>query len=347
MIDLGTLGGNRAGATALNDSGQVVGYSFVADNAAPHAFLWEDGVMRDLSLVDDMSSGAGVITNSGRIAGANLTDRSPQSHVFLWINGVRTDLGSTKGDRVGVVGITASNVLAWADDGEHYVSTIWQDGVRRELGGLNGWPYALARAMNSRGQVVGSSTVDDVVGMDIVHPFIWENGVMRPLRLLGEPPCDQQPAKTCGLGEARDINSRGDIVGNSSTLGQGSHGVLWTGDSIIDLGAWQAVAINESREIIGYGIDVSFYWYSGTTITLPSLGGGGTVVTDMNDRGMVVGWSLTASGEHHAFVWRRGDAALTDLGSGHAVAINARGDVLGGTWPPLGRAILWRLKDGS
>ncbi len=32
MTDLGTLGGYASGATAINDKGQVVGWSYVADN---------------------------------------------------------------------------------------------------------------------------------------------------------------------------------------------------------------------------------------------------------------------------------------------------------------------------
>jgi probable HAF family extracellular repeat protein len=57
--------------------------------------------------------------------------------------------------------------------------------------------------------------------------------------------------------------------------------------------------------------------------------------------GTVVGTSLTAEGKPHVFVWKPGESALTDLGAGVPVAINARGDVIGYTGP---RAILWRVK---
>ena len=39
MVDLGTLGGTEAAAFTVNDSGQVVGTSVLADNGA-HAFSW-------------------------------------------------------------------------------------------------------------------------------------------------------------------------------------------------------------------------------------------------------------------------------------------------------------------
>lgn len=81
MNDLGTLGGVRAGlgapessASAINASGQVVGYSII-QGTGQHGFLYSDGTMMDLnSLVD--SSGAGLvitdavgINDAGWIAG--------------------------------------------------------------------------------------------------------------------------------------------------------------------------------------------------------------------------------------------------------------------------------------
>src|ERR1700736_5767490 len=39
-VDLGTLGGSNSIATAVNDRGQVVGYSRTAGDAESHAFSW-------------------------------------------------------------------------------------------------------------------------------------------------------------------------------------------------------------------------------------------------------------------------------------------------------------------
>src|SRR5215213_3163155 len=48
ITDLGTLpGGNESGAYSINSRGQVVGTSTTASGRY-HAFLWEDGQMRDL-----------------------------------------------------------------------------------------------------------------------------------------------------------------------------------------------------------------------------------------------------------------------------------------------------------
>jgi Ca2+-binding RTX toxin-like protein len=42
MVELGTLGGTSSYAKALNDSGQVVGYSSLADSPNLHATLWQE-----------------------------------------------------------------------------------------------------------------------------------------------------------------------------------------------------------------------------------------------------------------------------------------------------------------
>src|SRR5688500_2431490 len=58
VINLGTLGDDLSGASAINSRGQVAGAAQIA-NAKPHyfwhdryshPFLWQDGVMRDLGM---------------------------------------------------------------------------------------------------------------------------------------------------------------------------------------------------------------------------------------------------------------------------------------------------------
>ena len=67
---------------------------------------------------------------------------------------------------------------------------------------------------------------------------------------------------------------------------------------------------------------------------LPTLGGDYDATgPDMNDSGVVVGWSQDwAGGLHHPMCWVNGTVGLLPLGSaamGWADAIDARGDIVG------------------
>jgi probable HAF family extracellular repeat protein len=69
-IDLGTLGGARSQAVAVDEHGQVVGWSETADGEQ-HAFLWEDGRLVDLGALAgaESSSRAVDINDRGQILG--------------------------------------------------------------------------------------------------------------------------------------------------------------------------------------------------------------------------------------------------------------------------------------
>src|SRR5437773_2647028 len=84
-IDLGTLGGATSVAAAVNDRGQVVGYSMTAANTW-HGFLWQDGRMTDLGVTS-----ARDINNRGQIVGGTVV--GTEFHAYRWQGGVVTDLG--------------------------------------------------------------------------------------------------------------------------------------------------------------------------------------------------------------------------------------------------------------
>jgi len=97
IVDLGTLGGPHSNAYAINDSGQVVGWSYVASGKM-HAFLWtlKEG-MRDLGTLGGADSVAKSINYQGQVVG-NSDNRLPRIHAFLWTvkDGMR-DLGTLGG----------------------------------------------------------------------------------------------------------------------------------------------------------------------------------------------------------------------------------------------------------
>ena len=85
---------------------------------------------------------------------------------------------------------------------------------------------------------------------------------------------------------------------------------------------------------------------------LGTLGGTVTAGADVNALSQVVGFSMTADGFLHGFIWDRG--AMTDLGtlggeSSYATAINDAGTVVGFSQVPHSRsshAFIWRKGSG-
>ena len=117
MTDLGTLGGTHSFANGLNNSGQVVGHSWLP-SGGEDAFLWSGGRMTDLGTLGGSFSTAWAINDRSLIVGSAATPSSG-AHAFLWTNGVMRDL----------------NDLIPPD---------------------SGWVLREARAINNNGQIVGT-----------------------------------------------------------------------------------------------------------------------------------------------------------------------------------------------
>jgi probable HAF family extracellular repeat protein len=92
MNDLGTLGGNRSRALAINKSGQIVGCADV-NNSTVHAFLWQNGAMADLGPSSALKSSATGINNCGVIVGTMLPAAGGPCAV-VWQSGAPTDLNT-------------------------------------------------------------------------------------------------------------------------------------------------------------------------------------------------------------------------------------------------------------
>jgi probable HAF family extracellular repeat protein len=92
MTDLGTFGGGISEAYAINDAGQVVGWSDRPD-AYWHAFVTVNGVMTDLGTLGGDRSHAYGINNAGQVVGWSDTPDGDW-HAFITVNGVMTDLNS-------------------------------------------------------------------------------------------------------------------------------------------------------------------------------------------------------------------------------------------------------------
>jgi probable HAF family extracellular repeat protein len=100
LTDLGTLGGDTSYALGINDSGEVVGYSYLADNVTRHAFSWTaSGGMVDLGTLPGGAWSQGEKINaSGEISGEALDSNGKQVPVFWSASTGFVSLGENQGD---------------------------------------------------------------------------------------------------------------------------------------------------------------------------------------------------------------------------------------------------------
>jgi probable HAF family extracellular repeat protein len=225
MRDLGTLGGNDAGAVFVNERGQVSGVSLTNTNNVD-TFFWENGKkMVDIGTLGGSATTPWAMNNRGQITGDANTTGDQTSFAFLWDKkrGLQ-NLGTLPGgghssafwmnDAGEVVGSSDSS----DGNGSLVFAVLWKNGAITNLGTVDGDLCSIAKSINSQGQIVGSSYLDCV---NETHWFLWENG---------GPAIDLQnlvpPRSGVTLTNAAFINDRGEIEGFGSLTNGDFHSIL-------------------------------------------------------------------------------------------------------------------------
>jgi probable HAF family extracellular repeat protein len=257
MTDLGTLGGLNSQGMAVNNFGQVVGYSMIQgtrirENTPFRAFLWENGKITDLGTLGGTWSFANAINDQGQIAGSANIAEDLTRHAVLWEQGKMIDLGTLGGDWSVAWDINDSGQVVGSSAVPGSVDShavLWDKGKITDLGTLGG-SYCYARAINNLGQVVGVAATP---GGEATRAFLWEEGKMVDLGTLG------------GLNSfAWGINNLGQVVGYAQTAFGDFHVFLWDRISgmkdlngqIAPGSGWElqyALSINDAGEIVGMG----------------------------------------------------------------------------------------------
>gem|GEM_PF-3243537 len=212
LVDLGTLpGGSTSVGYAINNSGQVVGYSEYLSTY--HAFLYSGGVMSHMGTLDYYLSGAFDINESGQAVGV-VMDELGHAMAFVYENGMLINLGAP----------ILSDSQAWVINNNGLVAgTAWGPGEDRswlcaggiaiDMGVLSAaFPKTYVAGINDEGKVVGSSS--NATGT-LTHAFLWTGGQLRDLNDLLVPGHDWDY-----LTAAYDINNNGQIVGYGRRNGQ-------------------------------------------------------------------------------------------------------------------------------
>jgi probable HAF family extracellular repeat protein/YVTN family beta-propeller protein len=246
VANLGTLGGLTSTATAVNASGQVVGYSETAAGET-HAFLFSGGAMSDLGTLGGAYSVATGINTSGQIVGYSQT-AAGEFRAFVYANGTMQPLPTLGGTDGLAYAINDSGVVvgeAQTASGDFHAFS-YSPGSIIDLGVLTGGTYSAANGINASGQITGYAQGAD--GFD--HAFLYTGGVMTNIGAL--------PSDAASVGMSIDDSGR--VAGYSFSASGATHAFLYDGQ-MRDLGVLsqssnfsRALSINNEGEVVGHSV---------------------------------------------------------------------------------------------
>lgn len=209
LQDLGTLGGELSETLAINDAGQVVGdATTTSDPLSYHAFLWDNGTMKDLGLLPggNASQAWGVNIHS-EVVGQAITQVGAAFvfHAFHWANNHMTDISPGELTNHLAEGINAGGLIVGTRDpgASTAKALLWNNGQMIDLNTLVNPPVGAtlqsARAINDTGQIAG----DAHFANGAFHSYRFDQGHVVE---IGTDPNMQTRAFA--------INAAGDVVGD-------------------------------------------------------------------------------------------------------------------------------------
>ncbi|HSU65669.1 MAG TPA: DUF4082 domain-containing protein, partial [Tepidisphaeraceae bacterium] len=303
VTDLGTFGGFKSEANAVNSLGQIVGVSNA--DASTSAFLSSGGNVNSLGTFGGTYSIATAINDSGTIVGSAYGPTFPRV-AFESNGGTLIDLGQMDPDTasqataINTAGLIVGFAYSRSGEGRAVSWSTGQISLITTLGGT----ISAAFGVNDSGWIVGTSSL---AGDLNTHAFVRKNGATIDLGTLGGSGSD-----------ALAINNSGQIVGESLIAGDGAvHAFLDSNGTMTDLGSLPglpntvATGINSSGDIVGYAYNTAtftqhaFLYRAGVMYDLnnylPGTGWTFNIANAINDKGELVGAGTNPSGFSDAF----------------------------------------------
>ena len=258
-------------------------------------------------------------------------------------------LGGFEGEANGIN--NAGQVVGKAQDASgQFRAVLWEpDGRVRDLGGLPGGGYAVARKVNDRGQVAGLAQTAG--GQD--HAVFWDDAGITDIGTLGGT-----------RSFAQDLNDSGVVVGSSDAK-RGSRAFTWTKPGgFVDYGNFntQDPLLNAGFNGInnhGLAVGTAFRLLEPfravvadpdkqSLIDYSPPGRSHSMANAINDHGVIVGYSNRGPDPIQAAIFH-GPDDFTQLGTmgleeSWAEDVNNAGDIVGAAFDPnVGlRAFLYR-----
>jgi probable HAF family extracellular repeat protein len=167
------LGGDWSYAYSLNSAGHVVGYAQLPSPTNPfgaaHAFLYKNGVVKDIGTLGGAQSLAWDINDAGQIVGYAETTppaggdeyATGDTHAFLYQRGAMNDLGTLGGLYSSANAINNAGAVVGAASlpgSSGVVAFVYARGKMTDLNTLvrlpQGWTLASAIDVNDKGQIL-------------------------------------------------------------------------------------------------------------------------------------------------------------------------------------------------
>ncbi len=300
-FEITPLGGATALPKAINDAGQVVGWSNINGFGYGHAFLWQNGATTLLPSISgglSTNSAAEDINSSGEIVGAayknypapvlwdlslNPTDLEPAQYFAEGSMFAVNDNGIATGSVDNVTG--ASHAVYWS--AATGIVDIGQ-----------GYGPSAGTGINNNGVICGYGRTGSAS-----YAWTWSSQMGRVVL----PHLSDVSAQS----DAYAINSSGQVVGDSMDAQYNYHGMLWQPDgTFLDLGTFfgqwfRPTDINDAGEIIGYAAtsssEIPFIWRDGQledirNLLLNSSGWSLRRPWGINNLGQIVGEGVSPTG---------------------------------------------------